>query len=145
MSLETEGSDKLVGVLIVDDDRNLLILTDSIISGFQDYRTTALNDPTKVIPLVKQHPNKFSIVVTDLEMPQMDGITLATQIREVKPETVIIIASGRPFEDVKKLDPMGVMDLYIPKPSLMKDWQKILDEGQRIYRNRIIQSSNLIS
>lgn len=141
MSLETESSDKPVGVLIVDDNPNLLMLTSAYLGGFEEYRATALNNPAEALALVKKYPDRFPFVITDFEMPGMNGIVLATRIREVNPETVIIVASGKPFEDIKKSDLDGVMDLYISKPSQMRDWQKILDEGQRLYIERLIRAS----
>lgn len=38
--------------------------------------------------------NRFDIVITDLNMPKMDGVELSKQIRTLNKDQVIIVLSG---------------------------------------------------
>jgi PAS domain S-box-containing protein len=66
--------------------------------------------------LAKFQPNGFDLVVTDRAMPEMGGDQLAAQIKQVDPETPIIMLTGlgELMNEVGELPP-GV-DLVIPKP-----------------------------
>ncbi len=42
------------------------------------------------------HQNDFDLVVTDLQMPGVDGYTLAQRLRSIHPETPFVLMSGAP-------------------------------------------------
>ncbi len=67
---------------------------------------------------------KPDIVVTDIRMPVMDGLTMAKKIKEVSPDTPIIITTGHNDEEflLKAID-VGV-DKYIKKPV---DFRALID------------------
>jgi len=46
----------------------------------------------------------FPVVVTDLRMPGMDGLTLMVRIRALHPETVFVVVTGAPDLDLKADD-----------------------------------------
>ncbi|MGE4319746.1 MAG: diguanylate cyclase [Deferribacterales bacterium] len=64
------------------------------------------------------------IVVTDIRMPVMDGLTMAKKIKEISPDTPIIITTGHNDEEflLKAID-VGV-DKYIKKPV---DFRALID------------------
>jgi CheY-like chemotaxis protein len=58
----------------------------------------------------------YDFVVTDLEMPGMDGYKLAARIKLQTPLTKVIIMTGRsPFELEEKMN-AGVVDRWLFKP-----------------------------
>ena len=75
--------------------------------------------PKKAYDLVKKH--KPDLVIMDLQMPRMDGIQAAREIRKISPDTFIIALSQ--LEDhphiVKALD-AGVRDYILKKDAHMK-------------------------
>ncbi|WP_420266448.1 response regulator transcription factor [Candidatus Magnetominusculus dajiuhuensis] len=70
--------------------------------------------------------NKVDIVITDILMPIMDGLEMATKIKKISPDTPILILSAlneEPF--LKKAAALGLYD-YIAKPYCDDDFFEIL-------------------
>lgn len=59
---------------------------------------------------------KFNIVITDVNMPDMDGITLLNNLKAIKPEIIVVVITGYPSVD-SAIESMriGAYD-YITKP-----------------------------
>ena len=67
------------------------------------------SDGELAYPLIRK--TKPDIVITDIKMPFMDGLELASIIRKELPDTKIIILSGyNEFEYAKKAISIGVTD-----------------------------------
>lgn len=92
-SLKMRKSD----ILVVDDDiccQNLLsIFLKS--EGF-DVRTTS--GGIEALEILKHH--KFRMIITDFNMPDMDGMELATRVREQNLGTPVVMITGNTKSDV---------------------------------------------
>lgn len=65
--------------------------------------------------------NRPDIVITDIQMPVMDGIEMARQILGVNPNAVIVITTAfneRPYID--KAEELGIFE-YLKKPVIKED------------------------
>jgi signal transduction histidine kinase len=69
---------------------------------------------------------EIDCLISDAILPGMDGTTLATRVREIRPTLPIIIVSGYSFEDLKKYLPENVH--YLPKPFTLKSMKEKLQE-----------------
>lgn len=77
-------------VLLVDDtDSNLELL--SLIFGREGARTLGAANGFEALKLVKEHRENIDLIVTDIRMPEMDGITLTRKVREILDQRVPII------------------------------------------------------
>jgi NADH-quinone oxidoreductase subunit E/NADP-reducing hydrogenase subunit HndA len=66
--------------------------------------------------LLKMEQKEYDLVFTDLNMPEVDGITLIRWIKQKKPETGIVIITGYPSQEtIKEALELGIID-YVPKP-----------------------------
>ncbi len=82
-----------MNILIVDDRRMIISdLTDELCRLYPDAKCTGTTDPLSVITLCAQ--NDFDVVFLDIEMPEIDGISLAKKILAKKPKTNIIYITG---------------------------------------------------
>ncbi|MFN3244122.1 MAG: PAS domain S-box protein [Planctomycetota bacterium] len=80
-------------VLLVDDEPKLL----SVLSrGLQRFglRITAVEDPRRALETLQDDPTQFDVVVTDLDMPGLDGIETATRVRALRADLPIVLCSG---------------------------------------------------
>lgn len=85
--------------------------------------------------LEKIEQNEPDVVLTDIKMPYMDGLTMAETIRQLYPSVKIVIFSGfDEFEYAKKAIKLNVIE-YILKPvnveeltAILKKIKKNLDE-----------------
>lgn len=66
--------------------------------------------------MLKLEQNNYDLVLTDLKMPEVDGITLIRWLRNVKPSIGIVIITGYPSQEtIKEALELGIID-YVPKP-----------------------------
>jgi DNA-binding response OmpR family regulator len=81
----------MAGVLIVEDDRELREMLKTSLQRRKHTVYEALNGKDAI-----QHfkPSITDIVVTDLIMPDEDGLKVIMKLREIKPELKIIAISG---------------------------------------------------
>lgn len=118
----------MYSVLLVDDEPGALVMMRSIIEKkCNDFyvAATAENGVDALEKMKEIHPD---IVITDVQMPLMNGIELVMKIREQYPETFSIIVSGyQEFEYAKAALQAGVCN-YILKPIVPSTVQKTLDE-----------------
>lgn len=103
----------LVNILVVDDDRDICDFVQMLLSA-QGYEVSTLTDPTLAVDLIKK--SEFHVLIVDLMMPKLDGITLIQNIRKVDSDVAIIVFTGYPSLDtaVEALK-LSVSD-YIKKP-----------------------------
>ena len=81
--------------------------------------------------LEKIEQNEPDVVLTDIKMPYMDGLTMAETIRQLYPSVKIVIFSGfDEFEYAKEAVHLEVEE-YILKPVNLKEIQTTLDEKVR--------------
>lgn len=105
-------------VLIVDDEfiirQGIEFLIDWNGEGYA--LVGKYNNGIEALKLMENHP--VDIVISDIVMPQMDGVELTKQIHHKYPDTrVIILSSYSDFEYVKNTFQQGAVD-YILKPTL---------------------------
>ena len=81
---------KKISVLIVDDEVSLLGFVTSVVS--EQAEVTSFNDGREALHSVER--DSYDIAFLDLMMPQVSGLELLAKIKEVHPETVVIIMTG---------------------------------------------------
>ncbi|MFA6010564.1 MAG: response regulator [Desulfobacteraceae bacterium] len=110
----------LHNILIVDDNQPFLNLIKKIFEKFSNkYNVVTTNSGIKAIELLSF--NYFSIVLTDLQMPNMDGFTLLEKIKKNFPDipVIVITAFDKPKTNlvVKKTGAYA----YFTKPLVIDD------------------------
>jgi|WetSurMetagenome_2_1015567.scaffolds.fasta_scaffold14579_2 DNA-binding NtrC family response regulator len=101
-------------ILIIDDEKDMLVLLERILSSAFAYEIVQTYDPLHVPGLLKK--NRFDVVVTDLKMPHHNGIQVLEMVKE-KDETtaVIIMTAYGSIESAIEATRKGAYD-YITKP-----------------------------
>ena len=84
----------MINLLIVDDeDFAIKFLLDVIdFTSFGIDNVFVANDSQTALDIARQ--NKIDILMTDISMPNMDGIALSTELKDISPECCIIFMSG---------------------------------------------------
>jgi two-component system cell cycle response regulator len=120
-------------VLIVDDDESNLNLFGTYIKSFGFSYDTAKDGQMAVKKLESGH---FTIVLTDIVMPNMDGIHLLTYIREHHPKIGVIVITGyaQAFTYTEMIK-AGASD-FITKPFCADELEAKL--------NRLVRELNLV-
>ena len=108
-------------VLVVDDEFIIRVGIQTILeqaSGDYEYVGSAGNGKSALKEIELLQPD---IVITDIKMPEMDGIQLIQEIRKRKwPIGIVVLSSYSEFELVKEAMKQGAAD-YILKLSLTEE------------------------
>jgi len=100
-------------ILIVDDEPVVIKSAERVLTT-EGYNIESAVSGKEAISMMEQ--NTYNLVLTDLKMPEMDGITLIKWIKQKKPETGIVIITGYPSQEtIKEALELGIID-YVPKP-----------------------------
>lgn len=87
----------------------------------------------QVLEYLETHPGEIDVILTDVKMPEMDGLHLAQYLFEQESPIEIIIVSGyNEFEYAKKAISFGVSN-YLVKPVQREELKEALD---KIVRSR---------
>jgi HD-like signal output (HDOD) protein/ActR/RegA family two-component response regulator len=112
-------------ILFVEDNEVLLELYGLLLeSGRDRWQTSLAPDGETALKLLRQ--TAFDVVVSDMQMPGMNGIELLSEVRRLHPQTSRIIISG--FTDqAEAADSLNCTHLFIPKPFDAKLLRATLD------------------
>jgi len=119
-------------ILIVDDAKAIRdILSKALpLMGFEAAVASNGNEALNLFLT-----NSFDLVLTDLEMPDLDGWTLAIRIKDKSPNTPVILITGSEKKAVMERLKGSCIDSILFKPFTLEDLQKtvqiMLDERQR--------------
>jgi len=76
-------------ILVVDDDERVLFVLRRVLLAFQNgHEIVTTLDGREALDRAKEVP--FDLLITDLKMPGMDGITLTQAIRDLNSGTVVV-------------------------------------------------------
>ena len=115
-------------VLVVDDERDMLENCLRILKQGQ-YDCVATDKPDEALRLLESE--RPEIVLTDLKMPEIDGLTILRRSREIDPELpVIIFTAFATIESAVEAVKEGAFD-YLPKPFSVDQLKLAVDRALR--------------
>ncbi len=101
-------------ILIVDDEKDMLALLKRIIAEDTEYEVTTETSPLQALDRFKNQP--FDMVITDLKMPEMDGIQLLEHLKKIGSDvSVVVMTPYGTIETAVEATQKGAYD-YITKP-----------------------------
>jgi two-component system LytT family response regulator len=107
-------------ILIVDDEILALQRLETMLKKIGCYEIVATNDGKEAIELLRDI--YFDILITDIEMPDLNGIDLAKSIAEISPDTYIIFQTAYNEYALKAFE-VGAID-YLLKPYSSEELDK---------------------
>ncbi|MBV8916599.1 response regulator [Bradyrhizobium sp.] len=105
-------------VLLVDDDPTLLFLTAEMLKNLGCDVVTAANG-REALDLLRRN-REIRILLTDVNMPGMDGYELAQKALDVRRDLRVLLLSGR--------EPDGHGFPLIRKPFLEQDLRRVMEQ-----------------
>ena len=85
-------------IAIVDDEQDLVNLFSEALQ-MSGYEVCTFTNPLFAYEHIKENPMKYSLLITDYRMPQMNGLMLASKLSEINKNLAIIIMSA--YDDIK--------------------------------------------
>jgi len=130
-------------LLVVDDEENVRITTAAILEQ-EGYAVSTASDGREALEKVAR--GDFDLVLTDLRMEDMDGITLLNELQTRHPQLITIVLTGYATIE-SSIDALrqGVYD-YLVKPCVVNDLKQTVRRAleHRDQRQRISEMSSQV-
>ena len=95
-------------ILVVDDDAALLSLLIDTLSAI-GYNATGAGSGARALELLAE--SAFDLMITDIRMPEMDGLRLRDRVRRLYPEMPVLFVTGVALPDIiAQASPDGVLE-----------------------------------
>ena len=135
--LEVLKYSKNIKVLYVEDDKDLSQVTARLLENYFDDLTISYNGKDgldKYLDAYKLN-NVYDLVISDINMPEMDGMEMSREILKINPNQIIIITSAH-YEFITGVKEVGVREI-ITKPFNNEELTtKIFKVSKEIYLNK---------
>ncbi len=94
-------------ILVVDDDPLLLSLLVDTLSAI-GYNATGADGGRRALELLEQ--SRYDLLITDIRMPEIDGLRLRDRVKRLYPEMPVLFVTGVAFPDIiAQASPDGVL------------------------------------
>jgi DNA-binding NtrC family response regulator len=125
-------------ILVIDDEEGIRKLLATILTEKGYNVDTAANGEEAIR---KANEKVYNIALIDIMLPDISGVELLTQIKEVKPRTRKIIMTGNPsFQNAVEALNRGA-DAYVMKPL---DVEKMLSTIAEQYANQEVERKSTV-
>lgn len=121
-------------VLLVDDEQVLADLMKAMLSTM-GYHVTAVSDSISALETFRASPDDFDLLITDMTMPDMNGLRLAENILAIRNTMKVIISTGFSERISDAMIEEAGIKAMIFKPIVKKDLAEVVrrvldDTGQ---------------
>ncbi|MFC1822329.1 response regulator [Thermodesulfobacteriota bacterium] len=121
-------------ILVVDDDKSILDFLSAVVF-MMGYKAVACNNGEEALALFRGR--SFDLVLTDMQMPKMDGLALSTHIKKESPRTPVVMITGQKDQTIVKKIKRIPIDYILFKPFTLTGIQETLQEIlNRLQSNR---------
>ncbi len=102
-------------ILFVDDEKSITTLMKKLLER-EGYSVKTENSSMNALDTVIEHGDDFDLIITDLTMPELDGVTLAKEIHKVNLNIPIILESGYVFSETDEAIAESGINTVLTKP-----------------------------
>ncbi len=125
-------------VLVVDDEQIVLRSCERILIP-EGYEVNTASTAKEAIGLLGN--NSYDLIITDLQMPEMNGLEFMKQVRTKDPDINIVVITGYPSqESIKESLDLRIID-YLPKPFSPVLLLEVVNKGVEFKKKGIVLES----
>ena len=128
---------ELPKILIIDDEPDIRDLYKSFLEG-EDYEIYEAEDGQEAFKLAEQQ--KFDLYVTDILMPEMNGVEFMKVLKMIDPDAIVIIITG--YDDMqytRQALEYGAFR-FLTKPINMREFRSVIELGL-LERKKLFKST----
>jgi CheY-like chemotaxis protein len=107
-------------VLYVDDEEAIILLMTRLLER-RGFRVSSFTDQSEALAALRADPASFDVVVTDYNMPGMSGLDVAREVRAIRADLPVLLASGYISEELRTLAPAAGIRELIYKPDTVEE------------------------
>ena len=115
-------------VMYVDDDQALVFLVQRLLRR-RGYEVSGFTDPHEAAAVLRADPQKFDLLVTDYNMPGYSGVDLLREVRDIRADLPVALASGYVTAEIEHSALAAGARALIHKPN---DVQELCDTVDRL-------------
>jgi len=131
-------------VLFVDDELQVLkaIKRGLHLEKYNKFFVTSGEEALKII-----ENEEIAMIITDMKMPKMDGLSLLKKVNEVKPNIVKVILSGYTnlAQIIATINALNIYKFILKPWDLKTELEPIILEGLKKYEENITYTMNIES
>ncbi|MCH8960717.1 MAG: hybrid sensor histidine kinase/response regulator [Bacteroidetes bacterium] len=137
-----------VKILVVDDEPDLhLLIRQKFKRQTTDWAFVFADDGVEALEMIEADP-EIDLVLTDLNMPRMDGLTLLARIAEMdRPLRVVIVSAYGDMKNIRAAMNQGAYD-FVTKPvnlndleaTIHKTWQEVEAQKKALEAHRQLEA-----
>ena len=114
-------------ILLIDDEETVINISEMMLVRL-GYRVLKAHSGHEGLKLYKQNKSTIDLIISDLEMPEMNGKEVMDKLREVDPQIKVVLSSGGLTEAEEKNVINKGFNGFIKKPYKMNTLCKKLAE-----------------
>jgi CheY-like chemotaxis protein len=114
--------------MVVDDNTDILSLTRAILERITDAPVECFHSPEAALAAFQGAPRKYGLVITDFEMPGINGAELCRRLRSMAPALKVLLITGSGIIRRSAVAEMGFSGL-LHKPFVVSDLEKALTDA----------------
>jgi CheY-like chemotaxis protein/anti-sigma regulatory factor (Ser/Thr protein kinase) len=122
-------------VMYVDDDEALVFLVNRVLTR-KGFKVTVFTDPHEAEAALRSQPHSFDLLVTDYNMPGYSGLDLLRDVKAIRADLPVALASGYVTPDIEQRALQEGADALIYKPN---DVSELCETVQRLIGNHDAQ------
>ena len=112
-------------ILVIDDEKSILEITQATLENY-NYKVITASDGVEGIAQYAKYKEEISVVLVDMMMPSLDGMTTIRTLSKINPKIKVIAVSGL-TSNIKLTQPNGIaVKNFLPKPYTSEELLKKL-------------------
>lgn len=113
-------------ILIVDDAKDILFLLQHSVKRLgPEYEVSTAEDGPSAVEQIRK--NRFDLILTDYMMPGMTGLELAETVRQISPETQVVLMTAHDTTGLRDIVEDMHLGGYVGKPFSVPQIQKVVE------------------
>lgn len=121
-------------VLFIDDDPGIRRAFCRVL-GTRGFETETASSGTEALRMAESQ--QYPVIVTDLRMPGMDGLTLIERMRALQPHSAFVVLTGMPDLDLNRTNATAnQIDAVLSKPWNADELEEVLRRAANLHHRR---------
>lgn len=124
---DKEGDIPAHTILLIDDDEKISHMVAMLLEHI-GYTAIFASGGNEALAVLESKTGEIGCVLTDLTMPDMDGLEILSLVKKISPEMPVVLASGYDETHVLNSRPVPIPpDAYIQKPFQIAELKTTLE------------------